>query len=94
VAGEDLDSSLIVPLIKCAEPEGAGGSSAPSWPQGDTPIAEELAGELYVFYGFDLPGAFRLVSRRDCARMQLDAGDLRPLRQACPCQIHGQDFSR
>jgi hypothetical protein len=81
VAGEDLDSSLIVPLIKCAEPEGAGGSSAPSWPQGDTPIAEELAGELYVFYGFDLPGAFRLVSRRDCARMQLDAGDLRPLRQ-------------
>jgi uncharacterized protein YtpQ (UPF0354 family) len=57
----------------------AGGSSPLSWPEGDTPIAEELAGELYVFYGFDLPGAFRLVSRRDCARMQLDAGDLRPL---------------
>jgi uncharacterized protein YtpQ (UPF0354 family) len=79
VAGDHLDSSLIVPLIKRAEPEGAGGSSPLSWPEGDTPIAEELAGELYVFYGFDLPGAFRLVSRRDCARMQLDAGDLRPL---------------
>ena len=57
----------------------AGGSSPRSWPEGDTPIAEELAGELYVFYGFDLPGAFRLVSRRDCARMRLDAGDLRHL---------------
>ena len=79
VAGDDLDSSLIVPLIKRAEPEGAGGSSPLSFPEQDTPIAEELAGELYVFYGFDLPGAFRLVSRRDCARMQLDAGDLRPL---------------
>jgi hypothetical protein len=76
---EDLDPSLVVPLIKRAEPEGAGGSSALSWPEGDIPIAEELAGELYVFYGFDLPGAFRLVSRRDCARMQLDAGGLRPL---------------
>src|SRR6266700_3616024 len=69
MAGDDLDSSLIVPLIKRAEPEGAGGSSPLSWPEGDTPIAEELAGELYVFYGFDLPGAFRLVSRR--ARPQI-----------------------
>jgi uncharacterized protein YtpQ (UPF0354 family) len=79
VATEDLDSSVILPLIKRAEPEGAGGSSPLSWPVGDIPIAEELAGELHVFYGFDLPGAFRLVSRRDCTRMQLDAGDLRPL---------------
>jgi uncharacterized protein YtpQ (UPF0354 family) len=79
VAGDNPDSSLIVPLIKRAEPEGAGGSSPLSWPEGDTPIADQLAGELYVFYGFDLPGAFRLVSRRDCARMQLAAGDLRPL---------------
>jgi hypothetical protein len=44
VAGDDLDSSLIMPLIKRAEPEGAGGSSALSWPEGDTPTAEELAG--------------------------------------------------
>jgi hypothetical protein len=29
VAGEDLDSSLIVPLIKRAEPEGAGGPQLP-----------------------------------------------------------------
>jgi hypothetical protein len=79
MAGDDLDSSLIVPLIRRAEPEGAGGSCPLSWPERDTPIAEELAGELYVVYGFDLPGAFRLLSRRDCARMQLDAGDLRPL---------------
>jgi hypothetical protein len=70
VAGDDLNSSLIVPLIKRAEPEGAGGSSPLPWPEG-TPIAEELAGELYIFYGFDLPGGFRLVSGRDCARMQL-----------------------
>ena len=79
MAGDDLDSSLIVPLIKRAEPEAAGGSSPLSWPEGDTPIPEELAGELHVSCGFDLPGAFRLVSHRDCARMQLDAGDLRPL---------------
>jgi hypothetical protein len=62
VAGDDLDSSLIVPLIKRAEPEAAGGLSPLSWPEGDTPIAGELAGELYVSCGFDLPGAFRLVS--------------------------------
>ena len=48
VAGDDLDSSLIVPLIKRAEPEAAGGSSPLSWPEGDTPIAEELVGELHV----------------------------------------------
>jgi hypothetical protein len=80
VAGEDLDSSLIVPLIKRAEPEGAGGSSPLSWPEGDTPIAEELAGELYVFYGFDLPGAFRLVSRRD----QIAAHPARAILAATP----------
>ena len=62
MAGDDLNSSLIVPLIKRAEPEGVGGSSPLSWPEGDTPIAEELVGELYVSCGFDLPGAFRLVS--------------------------------
>ena len=44
MAGDDLDSSLIVPLIKRAGPEGAGGSSPLSWPERDTPIAEELAG--------------------------------------------------
>jgi hypothetical protein len=72
VAGDDLDSSLIVPLIKRAEPEAAGGSSPLSWPEGDTPIAEELVGELYVSCGFDLPGAFRPVSAvtaRECSSM-------------------------
>ena len=79
MAGDDLNSSLIVPLIKRAEPEGQAAHLRCPGRKGDTPIAEELAGELYVFYGFDLPGAFRLLSRRDRARMQLDAGDLRPL---------------
>ena len=90
MAGDDLNSLLIVPLITRAGPEGAGGSSPLSWPEGDTPIAEELAGELYVFYGFDLPGAFRLVSRRDCARMQLDAGDLRPIAVRNLTRRHGR----
>jgi hypothetical protein len=79
VAGGDLDSSLIVPLIKRVEPDGAGGSSPLSWPGAGTPVAGELAGELYVFCRSGLPGAFRLVSRRDRARMQPDAGGRRPL---------------
>ncbi len=48
-------------------------------PERDEPIVEHLAGDLLVFYAFDLPGMFQLVARRHCAALGLDAGDLRAL---------------
>jgi uncharacterized protein YtpQ (UPF0354 family) len=76
--GEDpVDPSLIVPLIKRTEPDGT--DDPVVLPDQDVPIFEELTGVLHVAYVFDLPGMFRYVRPRDCARLQLSAGDLRAL---------------
>jgi uncharacterized protein YtpQ (UPF0354 family) len=77
MAGDQLDPSLIVPLIKRIE--SAGPDDPVILPEQDVPIFEDLAGVLRVAYVFDLPGMFRYVSVRDCARLQLPAGDLRAL---------------
>jgi uncharacterized protein YtpQ (UPF0354 family) len=77
MVGDDLDPSLIVPLIKRTEPEGM--DDPVVLPDQDIPIFEELAGALHVAYVFDLSGMFRYVRPRDCARLQLPAGDLRAL---------------
>jgi hypothetical protein len=77
MAGDELDASLILPLIKRIEPEGA--DVPVVLPEKDTPIFEELTAELLVAYVFDLPGMFRYVSPGDCARLQLPADGLRRL---------------
>jgi uncharacterized protein YtpQ (UPF0354 family) len=71
------DPSLIVPLIKRSEPDGTDDPIV--LPEGDVPVWEELTGNLHVAYVFDLPGMFRYVSPRDCARLRLPVGDLRAL---------------
>ena len=77
VAGDELDRSLILPLIKRVAPEDPG--SVFVFPGADEPVVEEMAGGLLVAYVFDLPGMFRYVSAADCARLQLAPGDLHSL---------------
>lgn len=77
MAADEPDRTLILPLIKRVEPEGAG--TAVPVPAEDVLVAEEFAGGLLVTYVFDLPGMFGYVSPGDCARLQLAPGDLRSL---------------
>jgi hypothetical protein len=77
MAGDELDRSLILPLVKRAAPEDPGSEFV--FPEADEPVVEEMAGGLLVFYVFDLPGMFRYVFARDCGRLQLAPGDLRSL---------------
>jgi hypothetical protein len=76
---QDHDPSLIVPLIKRAEPEGYG--DPPPWPipEEDVPIFEDLTGHLLVSYVFDLPDWFQCVTPRDCQRLGLATEDCAPL---------------
>ncbi len=70
------DPALVVPLIKRSVKMS---EDVIQLPERDEPIVEHLAGDLLVFYAFDLPGMFQLVARRHCAALGLDAGDLRAL---------------
>jgi uncharacterized protein YtpQ (UPF0354 family) len=77
VAADELDPSLILPLIKRIDPDGMYPPADVA--EADLPVTEQLVGGLLVAYVFDLPGMFRYLSAGTCSRLQLTIGDLRPL---------------
>lgn len=73
---EPYNAEIIVPLVK--RRVGISDDFI-ELPAGDTPISEELVGELLVMYAFDLPGRFDFVAPRHCKELGIDVGTLREL---------------
>jgi uncharacterized protein YtpQ (UPF0354 family) len=68
------DSSLVLPLIKRAEPPSGDPVSLP-----DPPVMEHLVGDLFVAYVLDLPDMFQYVNESGCGDLGVQVEELRSL---------------
>jgi uncharacterized protein YtpQ (UPF0354 family) len=70
------DASMIIPVIKRQAPPS---DDIVVLSPEDSFLTDDLVGELFVLYAFDLPGLFQYVSERDRKALSLDTADLRRL---------------
>jgi uncharacterized protein YtpQ (UPF0354 family) len=71
-----MDASMIVPVIKRQE---APSDDAIVLPSEYGFLEDELVGELFILYAFDLPGHFRYVNEHDRQTLGLNPDGLRSL---------------
>lgn len=69
-----FDRTMIVPLIKRAEPQRGAGVDLP---EHSVPIMEPLTGDLFVGYVLDLEDSFQYVSRTTCDDLGVAVEELR-----------------